>query len=523
MTHKSLLTKEDLLHRPPMLLQTFTVAQESDEIGRFGKESALNKIGQTPFNKVLLNNFHIKILFFYFVCELIIFLVCNQLQVSINGAAELAQLDFFRIVKLFIIFLVLLICVFFKQKTRRAPYFINKNKISNSLMILQPSTRMATKGEGFFLLSLSLIALSSILYSKNLLAIYLSLEIYGISAYTLTGYSKNPKGIRAAGKYYLLGSLGSFLILLGILFLYKIYGHLDFEILQRSSSLHNPFSSQSSLLIIKLFFLGIFLKLGLAPLHFWIVEIYSNTPFIFFSYFLTIPKIVILAFFIKWINFVFNSVLAQDIGIFLSFLAFINIIIGTFVPIGKRDLKDLLTLSSLSNFGYALLAVSSYSFESSLSAMIFYMIYNSVIFILLQKIYIMREKRSFYEHTSLDKIKNLNRDEKILFILILLSLSGLPPFSIFFGKLILLLSLIKVKGYLGATILLLFSSIGSYYYIHLLQIILIEDKKNQVHDEVKESKTYYLARLSEVGRAAANSLIFFLNGLFLTGFGIYYL
>lgn len=340
------------------------------------------------------------------------------------------------------------------------------------------------KGDILFILLFSYLGLMMVLFSNNFLYIYIALELFGFTSYILAGSSFSRSSIEGALKYFLNGTLATFLILLSLVLIYASSGSLEFTFFTGISTF--PFY---------LFLFGIFLKLGLPPVHFWVVNVYEHIPFFIFAYFLIIPKFIFILFLIKFLN------IAPFCSTFILFLALANIIVGTLTAFTQYNLKRLFTLSSISTFGYVLLPFSKGISASSKEAAIAYMTFYTLLLIpTLHILYKNQYNNNFFSRTktSLGAKKNnistlfsqdvtlltltsLSPLDKFYFIIFLLISTGLPPFIIFYSKAFLIFNFIQTSSYLLALILFLFSALSAAYYLNLIKIVLFrKEEKNTI-------------------------------------------
>ena len=122
---------------------------------------------------------------------------------------------------------------------------------------------------------ISLMCLIYILNSKNLLFLYLILELQGILSYMLTSLRKKSKfSIEAGVKYFILGSFSSILMLFGIAIVYGFTGvfNLDDLLILLSDMLvkEDEYSYIKVILVVGFSFIliGLLFKIYCAPLHY---------------------------------------------------------------------------------------------------------------------------------------------------------------------------------------------------------------------------------------------------------------
>lgn len=93
--------------------------------------------------------------------------------------------------------------------------------------------------------------------------------------------------------------------------------------------------------------LGLLFKIGIAPLHKWLISIYENTPILITIYISLIPKISILSYLVLS-NISINSLV-------ISILAILTLLVGSVGGLLQIKIKRLLAFSGLTNAGYMML------------------------------------------------------------------------------------------------------------------------------------------------------------------------
>lgn len=152
------------------------------------------------------------------------------------------------------------------------------------------------KVEHFLLVALSVLG-SLILGSANdLLVFYLALEISTIPLYILVSSKTRSNFSTEAGlKYFIMGSFSSGLILFGFSYLYGFSGltsFTDFKLFLQ----YVEFSTNADYFVLfglLIFLFGLFIKIGIAPFHFWVIDVYAGAPLLVTLFMMTVPKIVL--------------------------------------------------------------------------------------------------------------------------------------------------------------------------------------------------------------------------------------
>jgi NADH-quinone oxidoreductase subunit N len=281
------------------------------------------------------------------------------------------------------------------------------------------------------ILGLHLMAMAS-----NLLTIYLSIEMVSIASYLMVAYRAENKFSSEAGlKYVLFGAASSAIMLYGISLLYGFAGTLSLfdESFITNLLKVNPVSISFALV---LFFVGIGFKLSFVPIHFWVPDVYEGAPTPIAALLSTITKI---AAFSLLANFLTPFISAEgwkgfDFRIFLSAIGTITMIAGNFAAVLQNNVKRMLAYSSIGHTGFALMALVTFN-SGGLSAITFYLFVYSLASLGAWML------ASYFADTASAEDMNGYRGlgfkyplAGVCFVILLISLTGLPLTAGFYGK-----------------------------------------------------------------------------------------
>lgn len=288
----------------------------------------------------------------------------------------------------------------------------------------------------FLLIILSFLGNIFLIISYNSLTFILALELQSLTVYLIVAlnYNNSEINISSSLKYFILGSLASSLIILGVALNLNYYN--DLKILN------------INLLII----IGCLFKLAVAPFHQWSIDVYNSITNNIISYISLLPKFGILLFLFYNVESYYNL---------LFIFSALSIIIGSIGGLFQIKYRKLLAYSSIAQIGYLLVALHSNEI------LLLYLIQYTLTTILL-----------LYLFTSIDKnnkglLKFLQTNNYITFSLTILfiSLSGIPPLYGFFAKLEIINILMNLDNYLLIIIVIVTSVLSTFYYLRIISII----------------------------------------------------
>jgi NADH-quinone oxidoreductase subunit N len=188
---------------------------------------------------------------------------------------------------------------------------------------------------------------------------------------------------------------------------------------------------------------------------------------------MVIVKIGLFFFFIRFIIYLFYNIffICQTI---LLVSALGSIIVGSFGSLYQQGIKRLLSYTSISQVGFALLGISCGTPAGIISSILFFIAYivaSMGVFIILINI------EGYYSGTNVIYISDLtnfinwNRPEAIILTIFILSMAGIPPLAGFFGKLSIFLATIGSHMYTFTLIAILLSTVNAYIYIRIIKIL----------------------------------------------------
>jgi NADH-quinone oxidoreductase subunit N len=273
--------------------------------------------------------------------------------------------------------------------------------------------------------------------AANLLSVYLAIELVSLASYLLVAYrSENAFSTEAGLKYVLFGASASAIMLYGISLLYGFTGTLNLFNVQFIEGLTQVNSTGSAFALV-LILIGIGFKLSFVPIHFWVPDIYQGAPTPVTAFLSTAPKV---AAFALLVNFLTPFIIAPNwrginFSTYLSIIGIITMIVGNFAAVMQNNAKRMLAYSSIGHTGFALMAVVTFSAEG-IKALEYYL-----------AVYVLANIGALMLVTYFEKItgsadvtayKGLGLKypaASISFVIILISLTGLPVSAGFTGKL----------------------------------------------------------------------------------------
>ncbi|HEY0953951.1 MAG TPA: NADH-quinone oxidoreductase subunit NuoN [Roseateles sp.] len=347
------------------------------------------------------------------------------------------------------------------------------------------ASRDMLKGELFTLSLLSLLGINVMLSANNFLVIYLGLELMSLSLYALVALRRDHAvSTEAAMKYFVLGALASGFLLYGLSMMYGATGSLTipevFEVISKGIP-------NKAVLVFGVVFVvaGLAFKLGAAPFHMWVPDVYQGAPTAVTLLIGGAPK---LAAFAITVRLLVEGMLglAVDWQQMLVVLAVVSLLIGNLAAIAQTNLKRMLAYSTIANMGFMLLGMASGVVNNgtewgpnAYSAAMFYAI-TYVLTTLGTFGMVILMSRQGHEAEEIKDLAGLAKRSPwfaLVMTLFMFSLAGVPPTVGFYAKLAVLQAMVAtgVGFYLGLAIFaVVVSLVGAFYYLRVVKVMFFD-------------------------------------------------
>ena len=341
---------------------------------------------------------------------------------------------------------------------------------------------MLVGGEFFTLSLLSLLGMFVMISGNNFLVIYLGLELLTLSSYALVALRRdNGNATEAAMKYFVLGALASGFLLYGLSMLYGATGTLD---------LTGVFAAVGSgqikhqVLVLGLVFVvcGIAFKMGAAPFHMWVPDVYQGAPTAVTLMIAAAPKLAVFALMMRLLVDGLLP-LAIDWQQMLAVMAIATLLVGNFTAIAQTNLKRMLAFSTIAQMGFVLIGMLSgvtngntLSAANAYSSSMFYMVTYVLTTLGVFGVILLLAREGF-ESEEIADLAGLNQRSPLyagVMAICLFSLAGVPPLVGFFAKLSVLQALVssgQTSSLVFAVFAVMMSLVGAFYYLRVIKVM----------------------------------------------------
>lgn len=342
------------------------------------------------------------------------------------------------------------------------------SSIVTAVCLLYSFTAMNTHSEKMFFYPFVFFLVAGVhgsFLTGDIFNLYVCFEVMLLASYVLVVFGGTKRQLRASIKYVAINVLSSWLFLVAIAYIYGALGTLNMAHL----SARIAESGQTPILtVISILFLVVFsLKAGLL-LYFWLPGSYSAPPTAIAALFgALLTKVGIYALFRTFTLLFYHE---PDIThTLIGVMAAITLIGGSIGAIAYKDIRQIISFNVVIAVGFILVGLSVAT-QSAIEGSIYYLIHDMVVKALL--FLIGGTVIALTSTPRIDRMSGLIGNYPLLgwlFFIVMLSLTGIPPFSGFIGKI--LVGQGAVEG--GNYILLALAFISSIFVLYsLLRVFL---------------------------------------------------
>nr|BAV71732.1 NADH dehydrogenase subunit 2 [Danio margaritatus] len=290
--------------------------------------------------------------------------------------------------------------------------------------------------------------------SSNWILAWMGLEINTLAIIPLMMQHHHPRAVEATTKYFLIQAAAAAMILFTSTTNAWITGQWDIN------SLPNPITSTAIMFALAL-------KIGLAPMHFWLPEVLQGLDLLTGLILSTWQKLAPLALLLQ---------VTQDTDpLLLTMLGVLSSLIGGWSGLNQTQLRKILAYSSIAHMGWMIIVIQ-YAPQLTMIALGTYIFMTSAAFLTLKTL-------SATKMNTLTMTWPKNPTMTAMATLIMLSLGGLPPLTGFMPKWLILQELAKQNLPATATIMAMTALLSLFFYLRLCHAMTLTTSPNTVNSQ----------------------------------------
>jgi len=341
--------------------------------------------------------------------------------------------------------------------------------------------RYTAKWKFYTLFLLMLAGMNGVIITGDIFNLFVFLEIAAISSYALVAFGVEHEELEASFKYMVMGSLASSFILLGIALLYSYTSSLNMADISRV--LAQKGNSKIVFFMGVLFIMGFGLKAAIAPFHAWLPDAHPSAPAPISA---MLSGVLIKALGVYALARVFFNVLGMTAisSSILMVLGTISMVLGGLLALGQEDIKRLFAYSSISQIGYVVLGIgmgTPLGILAGLFHLLNHATFKTLLFLNSGSIEYATGTRDLRKMGGLSLKMPVTGYSSLVGSM---SISGIPPLSGFWSKLLIILAAIEAKHFIFASIAVLVSILTLAYYLKVQRLAFF----GELGDSLKEIK-----------------------------------
>lgn len=340
------------------------------------------------------------------------------------------------------------------------------------------------RGEFYTLILFSTMGAMLMGSSRNLVMVFVSLELLSIPLYVLSGFRRPMEASEeSALKYFLLGAFASGFFVYGIALIYGATGSFDTAVVWQNAVeiFRDETAGQFTLLVgVALVIIGLAFKVGAVPFHMWQPDVYQGAPTPVTAFMSSIAKTGGFAAMARVLItglVVVGATDGDEINGWqdtIQIIALLTMILGNFVAIMQTDLKRMLAYSSIAHGGYILIAIAAGGAagvgDAAAQAVLIYLLTYTFTNIGAFAVVIAIEHADT-TGTSIDDTKGLAQRNPLLaavMAIFMFSLTGIPLTAGFAGKWFVFKTAVDADLVPLAVAGVLASVVSAFYYLRIV-------------------------------------------------------
>ncbi|WP_370583464.1 NADH-quinone oxidoreductase subunit NuoN [Nitratiruptor sp. YY08-14] len=330
--------------------------------------------------------------------------------------------------------------------------------------------------------------------TDNLILMFIGLETASLSLYTLIALHNREKSFEAAIKYFTMGALAAGFYAFGAALFYGLSGSVEIYKIAEVLADRGYEPIWVVLLATSFMIAAIGFKLSMVPFHTWTPDVYEGASAALAGYMSVVPKIAGFVVAMRLFEFLIHSDITwvRDI---LYLAVVVTMTFANIVALVQHDVKRMLAYSSISHAGFVMAAIMIGTTQANSALFLYWIMFLFTNLGAFTMLWISRHKSNIW-HDRFDhpyeKFSGLVQIMPVaatIMAIFMLSLAGVPPFSLFWGKLYVMSAAVNSGYIILALIMALNSAISAYYYLKLVVYMFMRDPIN-------DSQTVYFKNAS---------------------------
>ncbi|MBN1219204.1 MAG: NADH-quinone oxidoreductase subunit N [Anaerolineae bacterium] len=324
------------------------------------------------------------------------------------------------------------------------------------------------RGEYYTLLLFATSGMMLMGAATDLIIVFLGLEIMSIALYVLAAFNRRHMASGEAGmKYFILGGFASAFFLYGAALVYGATGSTNLPDIGQWFSLNSASLNDPMVLVgLGLLLVGFAFKVAAVPFQWWTPDVYHGAPTSVTAFMSVGAKAAGFAALMRVLMVSFDNPVGPNWQLVIAALAVITMTGGNIAALAQKDAKRMLAYSSIAHAGYILVGVASATL-AGVHGVLFYLMAYAFMNIGAFAVIAVLERRHAVGSMITDYAGLAARQPLLALVMafFLFSLTGIPPFVGFWGKVYVFGAAVDAGLSWLAVVGVINSAISAFYYM----------------------------------------------------------
>jgi NADH-quinone oxidoreductase subunit N len=368
--------------------------------------------------------------------------------------------------------------------------------IASMLFVLLALTKQRFQeyryAEYFALFMFMIAGLQFMVATDNLILVFVGLETSSLALYPLIAMHGKRNSFEAAAKYFTMGALAAGLFAFGSMILYAVSGSVEISVIAETLATNGIDTATMTFIIVATVFLlsAFAFKLGLVPFHTWTPDVYQGSTAALAGFMSIVPKLAAFVVAVRLFEFLVSTGVVW-IEIMLYAIVVLTMTMANVWALVQKDAKRMLGYSSISHAGFVMAAVLIGTTHANSALFVYWALFAFANLGAFAMLWITHEKQ--HDHESDDSFEKFSGMIKtspftaVMMALFMLSLAGIPPFALFWGKLYLISAAVTGDYIVLALIMALNSGVAAYYYVKIIVYMFMKEPVGNTNYMVNSS------------------------------------
>ncbi len=355
------------------------------------------------------------------------------------------------------------------------------------------------QNEYYCMVVLFLGSMMGLIFSGNLILLYIFWEITAIASWRLIGFFREKKFVVKADKAFLVTVFGALVMLLGFIMIYQQTGSFDIAVIKQKLN-GTPLNS----IIVVLILFGILSKSATLPFHTWLPDAgVAPSPVTALLHAAVLVKIGV---YVYARLFVASFDIEPIWNYIVPLIAGISTIISAGAALVEKDIKRIIAYSTISQIGYIFLGLSAGGDVALVGGLLYILMHGMAKAGLFLCAGIIEHSTHTKDITKMGGLIKQMPVTAVSFLLCAFSVMGIPPFGGFFSKYLVFAGGIKSEQYFTLLIFLFGAFFTIIYLLRVFNMVFLGEIK------IEGKKEGFSVMVFSVASLAFLSLI---GGLFI--------